>query len=175
MTNHFKKPPLIIDLKQPSSAQTEPVAVMPQEKKLPQPMALARVASSRKVYGAAAVLSASLVSLVVGAVSGYSASWFSYQKSDSVTFAASSTAPVIEKKSTESIVARVGKLILLPIDEEATIATVSDLQKLRDQLFFKNAKNGDVVLMYAKAKRAILFNPDLNKIIEVAPITVNAK
>ena len=68
------------------------------------------------------------------------------------------------------VVERVAKLMLLP-DETPTIAVVSDLSKLQGQLFFANAKEGDVVLMYPKARKAILYSPTLNKIIEVAPIT----
>ncbi len=68
------------------------------------------------------------------------------------------------------VVARVGLLMLLP-NEEPTIATVSDLSKLKDQPFFTNAKQNDIVLMFPRAQKAVLYNPTLNKIIEVAPIT----
>ena len=68
------------------------------------------------------------------------------------------------------VVSRVGNLMLLP-EETPTIATVSDLSKLQGQKFFANAEQGDIVLMYAHAKKAILYSPTLNKIIEVAPIT----
>jgi hypothetical protein len=69
------------------------------------------------------------------------------------------------------IVARVGKIMLLPENETPTLAGVSDPSVLGDQAFFKNAKTGDVVLMYATSRRAILYDPVANKIIEVAPIT----
>jgi flagellar basal body-associated protein FliL len=72
-----------------------------------------------------------------------------------------------------NIIDDVGKLIVLPEDEEPTIATISDVEKLRDQLFFVNAKNGDKVLIYAKAGKAILYDPVEKKIVEVAPINVD--
>jgi hypothetical protein len=73
-----------------------------------------------------------------------------------------------------AIIARVGKIMLLPDGEEPSLAGVSDLNALKDQSFFKNAKVGDIVLMYPKAARAILYDPVANKIIEVGPITTDA-
>lgn len=70
------------------------------------------------------------------------------------------------------LIAKVGKLIDLPIGEQPTIATVSDISKLKDQPFFQNARNGDKVLIYTKAKKAILYDPLANKIVEVAPINL---
>jgi hypothetical protein len=74
------------------------------------------------------------------------------------------------QQEAKDLVARVGKLIELPTDEEPTVATVSDPEKLKDQPFFAKAKAGDKVLIYAKAKKAILYDPVANKLIEVAPI-----
>ena len=72
----------------------------------------------------------------------------------------------------QKIVVRVGRLIVLPSGEQPTIATVTDPDKLRDQAFFANAKIGDRVLIYANARKAILYNPDADKIVEVAPLTI---
>src|SRR5579864_7664084 len=72
----------------------------------------------------------------------------------------------------ETLIDRVGKLIELPQGEQPTIATVSDYTKLQDQAFFQNAKNGDKVLIYSKAKKAILYDPQEDKIIEVAPVNL---
>lgn len=74
----------------------------------------------------------------------------------------------------KELVSAVGKLIILPGDEEPTIATVTDLEKLKGQAFFSNAKLGDKVLIYAKAQKAILFRPNENKIIELAPLNNSA-
>lgn len=68
-----------------------------------------------------------------------------------------------------SIVAKVNKIMILP-DEMPTIATVTDNTKLADQVFFRNAQNGDKVLIYSKSSRAILYRPKNNKIIEVASV-----
>lgn len=58
----------------------------------------------------------------------------------------------------------------LPEGEEPTIATVIDREKLQDQPFFLNAQNGDKVIIYTNARKAILYRPETQKIVEVAPI-----
>ena len=78
----------------------------------------------------------------------------------------------IVKTEVQDLVTRVGKLMVLPNDEQPTVATVQDKKKLKGQSFFAKAENGDKVLIYIKTKRAILYRPSSNKIIEVAPINV---
>lgn len=70
------------------------------------------------------------------------------------------------------LISKVGKLIILPSGEQPTIATVSDIDKLKGQPFFAHARNGDKVLIYAKAQEAVLYDPLANKIVEVGPITL---
>src|SRR4051812_14629670 len=57
------------------------------------------------------------------------------------------------------LVTEVGKLIELPSSETPTVATVSDINKLKGQPFFAHAKNGDKVIIFADAKKAILYRP----------------
>ena len=78
----------------------------------------------------------------------------------------------LAEKESQDLIIKVDKLILLPKGETPTIATVSDIEKLKKQIFFANAVNGDKVLIYPKAKKAILYDPFLNKIIEVGPLTL---
>jgi hypothetical protein len=73
---------------------------------------------------------------------------------------------------TQALLAEVGRLILLPEDEVPTVATVTDPSALQDQEFFRNAKKGDKVIIYSRARKAILYDSVAKKIIEVAPITV---
>lgn len=68
---------------------------------------------------------------------------------------------------------KVAELINVPVDEEPTVATVLDSEQLKSQDFFKKAVNGDKLLVFVRAGKAILYRPSTHKIIEVAPITIN--
>ncbi|MGI8419562.1 MAG: LytR C-terminal domain-containing protein [Candidatus Levyibacteriota bacterium] len=78
------------------------------------------------------------------------------------------------QSESKNLIVQVGKLMVLPTSEQPTIATVSDINKLKGQSFFTNAKNGDKVLIYSKAQKAILYDPSENKIVEVGPINLNS-
>jgi hypothetical protein len=73
---------------------------------------------------------------------------------------------------TQKLVRQVSKLIVLPNDERPTVATVSDSGKLPRQIFFQHARNGDKVLIYTKAKTAILYDPKQNLILAVSPLNI---
>ena len=74
----------------------------------------------------------------------------------------------------KTLIAEVGKLMVLPANEQPTVATVSDIKKLADQPFFAHAQNGDKVLIYTQSKKAILYRESINKIIEVAPVSIGS-
>ena len=73
---------------------------------------------------------------------------------------------------TQKLLGIVGKIIELPDSEEPTVATVTDSEKLKEQQFFINSQNGDKVIIYSGAKKAILYRPSTGKIIDVAPISI---
>ena len=62
---------------------------------------------------------------------------------------------------------QIGQLIHLPQGEDPTIAEVFEREKLDNQWVFANAQNGDVVLVYAQAKKIILYRPSTNKLVDV--------
>lgn len=74
------------------------------------------------------------------------------------------------QKKQQQLISRVAKIIELPSGEDPTIFTVSDLSKLKNQPFFDRAKEGDKLLVFNQVKKAILYRPSTNKIIEVGPV-----
>lgn len=81
-----------------------------------------------------------------------------------------STPQNVQSDEITALQAELSKFLELPADDTPTLATVSDVEKVKDQTFFKNAQNGDKVLLYSKAGKAILYRPSTKKLIEVAPI-----
>lgn len=75
------------------------------------------------------------------------------------------------KQETQRLIDKLSKLTDLPTDESPTIATVTDVEKLKNQQFFEKAQNGDKLFVYNKAKEAILYRPSTEKIIKIGPIS----
>lgn len=74
---------------------------------------------------------------------------------------------VLAANEVNDILEKVGRLIEIP-KETPTVATVSDVNKLSNQDFFKKAQNGDKVIIFPRAQKAILYRPSTDKIVEVA-------
>lgn len=80
---------------------------------------------------------------------------------------------VVAREELTGLVEKIGKLIELPKNEVPTLATVSDKTKLEKNAFYANAENGDKLLIYPIAKKAILYRPSTNKIIDVSYANVS--
>ena len=78
---------------------------------------------------------------------------------------------VVAKQETQAIVDKVKKLVIIP-NETPQMATILDKEKLKDQPFFVNAQNGDRVLVFTKAQKAVLYRPSSNMIVEVGPVSM---
>jgi hypothetical protein len=78
----------------------------------------------------------------------------------------------ILQKEEEELIRQVGELISLPEGEKPSVATVTDEEKLGDQVFFNNAKEGDKVFIYTNAKKVILYRPSENRVVEVGSVNI---
>lgn len=76
-------------------------------------------------------------------------------------------------QSNQQVINEVGKIAKLPEGETPTVATVNGVEKLKNQVFFENAQDGDKVLIYTQAKTAVLYRPSIKKIIAFAPVNAS--
>ena len=82
---------------------------------------------------------------------------------------ASSTQAQIDK--VKALVASVSKLILVPQGEDPTVAIINDAAALtKQQPFYTGSQNGDLVLIFQKAAKVIIYSPTRNIIVNVGPI-----
>ena len=143
---------------QQSSGYNRPAAVGGQRRQSSQ--SLRRLVQSRAFQLIAVLIIASLPSLYF-----YNASQRAIGDANNPTSA--------KVETTAQVVKQVSRHILLPSGEQPTVATVSDASKVRSQAFFANAASGDKVLVYAQAKKAFLYRPSVDRLIEVAPLAPN--
>jgi len=64
----------------------------------------------------------------------------------------------------DKLLAKVAELIILP-NERPFIATIVDYKPLMNNPFFKDAKEGDKLLLFEGVGKAILYDPKLNKLL----------
>jgi hypothetical protein len=115
-----------------------------------------------------------LALLVLGLLIGIGLSFLYIQKFG-IPFAkvAKTVSQVEEAKLIKLYTDNVSKLIMLPKGEEPVLATISDATALaKEQPFYAGSKNGDIVLVYQKALKAIIYSPDRNIIVNVGPVSV---
>lgn len=81
---------------------------------------------------------------------------------------AATVAAKVDKE--DEYIDRVSALVVVPAGEEPVVAAIDDKSKFAGQQFFSMAQNGDVFVIYPKAKRAYLYRPSVNKIVDVGPV-----
>ncbi len=74
------------------------------------------------------------------------------------------------KAKTEAAVKAIGALAIIPNDPNTVLANVTDVTKLKGQSFFNDAQNGDEILIFPAAMRAVLYRPSVNKIVNIGPL-----
>lgn len=80
----------------------------------------------------------------------------------------------LQKNEIERLLTKVKTHMVLPEDEEPTVATISDVDVLIEQQpFFNGAQNGDKVLVYVGAQKAIIYSPERDVIINVGAVNVD--
>ena len=95
-----------------------------------------------------------------------------YQKTQNELSKIKNDPQAVRVEETKKLLEQVSRVMVLPSSEIPTVATITDISKLKNQPFFAKAQNGDKLLIYTDAKRAILFRPSTNKVIDVAPVNI---
>jgi cytoskeletal protein RodZ len=113
-----------------------------------------------------------LAIIIIAGASSYLT--FSYIKTNPEPFGLLK-GPSIIKSEEKALVAEISKSLTLPKDEEPTVATVTDPEKLSSQFFFKDAQKGDKLLIYQNAKKVILYRPSENRVVEVGMVNINGQ
>jgi hypothetical protein len=118
------------------------------------------------------VLIGILTLFLVIAAAGGGYLYYNYQSSQKELQKLKGNPQTVARGEIQDVKAKVSELMELPQNEEPTLATVTDINKLKNQEFFSQAVNGDKVLIYTKTSKAILYRPRTNKIIEVASVNL---
>lgn len=72
----------------------------------------------------------------------------------------------------EGITSRVARHMLLPTDETPALLTVTDPSRVSSE-FLKQAQAGDRVLVYQLHKKAIIYRPSSDRIVDVGPVIID--
>jgi hypothetical protein len=75
------------------------------------------------------------------------------------------------ESSDAGMLAELGNIIILPEGEDPVISTITDADGLKTGApFYRNAENGDKILIYAQAGKIIIYRESENLIINAGPI-----
>lgn len=108
---------------------------------------------------------------VVAVIAVLGLGYFGYTKymTPSVETPEQLEAKAVEQKN--AVIAKVKALTVLP-DEEPVLFTVNDANLLKtQQAFFKDAQNGDVLMVFQKDSKALIYRESTNQIINAGPIS----
>lgn len=79
----------------------------------------------------------------------------------------------MSEKEVSVLTEELSKFMVVP-DEEPLIFTISDVDFLvKEQKFFQNASNGDILFVFPEAEKAVVYSPKRERIINAGPVNFN--
>lgn len=117
--------------------------------------------------------SSKVIAIVALVVALASIGFATYQYNETQKLKTTEGAKQVADDEAKALKAKVAKLMQLP-SEKPTVATIKDITKLKDQPFFNGAKNGDKVLIFTEARKAVIYREDSNIVINSGPIAVTS-
>lgn len=119
------------------------------------------------------LLSSKIIVILALVVALVSIGFATYQYTEAQKLKTTEGAKQAADDEAKALKAKVALLMQLPT-EKPTVATIKDITKLKDQPFFNGAKNGDKVLIFTEARKAVIYRESENKIINSGPIAVTS-
>lgn len=115
------------------------------------------------------------VLFVALAIGGSFLLWQNYQlRARASDVEANSEQQELNEEEVQVLLNKVAEHIVLPAEEEPTIATIVDAEKLsQEQAFYSDVIDGDKVLIYMNAQKAIIYRESEDKLVNVGPIYTN--
>lgn len=136
------------------------------ESKVDQPIACKR---RRVLQLAAAVVMLGLIGTTVWSLNSYRQA-----QAEVVRLSSLEGQQEVVRQEADVLLEQVRAHLILPEDEEPTIATISDVEVLVEQQpFFEGAQNGDKVLVYVQARKAIIYSPERDVVVNVGAVIVD--
>ena len=112
--------------------------------------------------------------LVLVAIAGWSSFSYYRTKRELAKLSTLEGQQQLAQQEIDTVLTALKKRMILPETEQPTLATVTDVEALKkDQPFFEKAQNGDKVIVYVGDKKAIIYRPSDDLIVNVGFIAVN--
>ena len=113
---------------------------------------------------AAIIIAAVLVLLLAWGLLSFANNYAAHSKAN-VAVRNNDTQP-----DTQSAAGRAAKHLLLPEEKPVVIEIKNSADLIKEQAFYAGAQDGDILLIYAAAKKAVIYSPARDIIINVGPI-----
>lgn len=113
----------------------------------------------------------SIFFLIVIGFAGWSFYNYLEAKKELVKLSSAEGQEEAQKQEVNALLDQVNKHMILPDDEQPTVATVTNVDELKGQQpFFERASNGDKIIIYANSQRAIIYSPEKDIIVNVGTL-----
>lgn len=81
----------------------------------------------------------------------------------------------LSEKQIKTLVTKVSKLINVPAETPVIATIIKADQLIAEQKFYAGSKDGDYLMVFPTAQKAIIYRESENKLINVGPIIVDQK
>ena len=80
--------------------------------------------------------------------------------------------PQLDEKQVQEIVTQIEKVTPVKKDEKPVITEIVDVENLKKtNAFYKDAQNGDKLIVFAQDKKVIIYRPSTNQVINIAALS----